>query len=108
MIEWRPCCEPERPGRPGQRLLFPPGLNLGRTVMILTLGAVASALSPGCGLRVQDSPYREFGADGQAIVFDDIRTIINDSALTTDQKRRELRSLGIVDEDLLDVLLGLN
>lgn len=77
-----------------------------RGVLAAWACATASLGLFGCGFTTQGSPYRELGASGQNIVLDDVRAILSNADLTTDQKRTELRNLGLTDEDLLDALLS--
>ena len=69
-------------------------------------------LSPTLRLAKNGAPVAEFanrliGADGQTIVLDDIRVIVDDPSLSDDQKRTRLRELGIADETLISALLTL-
>ena len=53
----------------------------------------------GCGTSpVAEYPNRLYGADGQEFYLDDIEEIVDDAILTEDEKREELRALGIEDE----------
>ena len=62
----------------------------------------------GCGsLAPTMFPNQLVGADGRPIVLDDVETIVNDTGLSDDQKREQLRELGIEDEELIDALLTL-
>ena len=53
-----------------------------------------------------DFPDAVVGADGQEIVLDNVREILDDDSLDTDARRQALRDLGIEDEDLIDALLA--
>lgn len=76
---------------------------LGTIVRAVLLAGLA-----GCGSVAPTTfPNQLVGADGQPIVLDDIETIVNDTALTEDEKRVQLRELGIEDEQLIDALLTL-
>lgn len=60
----------------------------------------------GCGWPQQtDFPNALTNADGQPILFDDVREILSDDDLTDDQKRQALRDLGIEDERLIEALV---
>lgn len=72
---------------------------------LIVAGFALSALT-GCGFNAQGSSAREVGPNGEAILLDDIRTILSNTDLTTAQKRTELRGLGLTDEDLIDALLS--
>ena len=52
-------------------------------------------------------PNRMVGADGQALVLDDLGEIASDPDLSTEEKRQAFRDLGIFDEELIDALLDL-
>jgi len=72
-----------------------------------TIIAAAATLS-GCGFAAPTQFTNSvIGTDGQPILLDDIRKIVNDSTLSDDEKRQALRDLGLEDEKLIDVLLGL-
>jgi hypothetical protein len=78
-----------------------------RTVSIVALG-LAALLCSHCGTDISaESPNRLYGAEGQSFVLEDIGAIVNDRHLTDDQKRSQLRDLGIEDEDLIEALLTL-
>ena len=78
-----------------------------RTVSIVALG-LAALLCSRCGTDITaDYPNRLYGAEGQSIFLDDIEAIVNDQHLTDDQKRSQLRDLGIEDEELIEALLTL-
>ncbi len=65
----------------------------------------------GCGLSAsneQAARDRELGADGEALVLDDLLAVAGDSDLSDDQKRSELRRMGLTDEDVIDALLAAN
>ena len=62
----------------------------------------------GCGNNVPTVfPHSLLGADGRAIVLDDLEAIVDDDDLTDDEKRSQLRELGLQDEELIDALLTL-
>ena len=65
------------------------------------------AVAAGCGgLDLTDYSRRLVGADGQTIVLEDVERIVEDSSLTEDERRSQLRELGIEDEKLIEALLG--
>lgn len=67
---------------------------------------VVALLAGACGFSTRtDFPNALRDAEGNAIVFDDIRDIANDLDLSDSEKREALRELGIEDEKLIDVLL---
>jgi hypothetical protein len=60
----------------------------------------------GCGTVPQtDFAHALRSADGEVILFDQVRAILNDDALDAEQKREALRALGLEDERLIDALL---
>lgn len=60
----------------------------------------------GCGAGSRtDFPNALTGPDGEVILFDDVRTILNDTDLSVDEKREALRTLGLEDERLIEALL---
>jgi len=70
--------------------------------------ALALLSGSGCGTAIlRDYPNRVIGADGQRIVLDDIQAIVDDPSLLADEKRQQLRELGLEDEMLIDALLEL-
>ena len=77
-------------------------------ILCTILRAVLLAGVAGCGSGAQTIfPNQLLDADGQPIVLDDVETIVNDSDLTDDEKRQQLRELGIEDEEVIDALLTL-
>jgi len=51
-------------------------------------------------------PYEDVLTDnGQQIRLSEITAIVTDANLTEDEKKAELRKLGIEDEDLIDLLI---
>ena len=52
-------------------------------------------------------PNQLLNPAGQPILLDDITLITQDSSLTDEEKRAQLRILGIFDEKLIDALLTL-
>lgn len=80
-----------------------------RAIVPLAFGLLLSL--GGCGLNVsneQAARYRELGADGEALVLDDLLAVAEDPDLSDDQKRSELRRMGLTDEDVIDALLAAN
>ena len=70
--------------------------------------ALALLFGGGCGTAIlRDYPNRVVGSDGQRIVLDDIQAIVDDATTTDEEKRQQLRELGLEDEMLIDALLGL-
>lgn len=63
----------------------------------------------GCGTLVVDTDYpnRLVDAAGRTIFLDDVEAIVNNPELTDDQRREQLRALGLQDEELIDALLQL-
>jgi hypothetical protein len=61
----------------------------------------------GCGVPPAEFPHSVIGVDGEPILLDDIEAIVNDADLTDEEKRDELRALGLEDEKLIDALLTL-
>ncbi len=76
---------------------------LGTIVRAVLLAGLA-----GCGSAAPTTfPNQLVGAEGQNIVLDDVETIVNDTDLSEDEKRQQLRELGMEDEQLIDALLTL-
>jgi len=76
---------------------------LGTIVRAVLLAGLA-----GCGSGAPTTfPHQLVGANGQPIVLDDVESIVNDTSLSEDEKREQLRELGIEDEELIDALLTL-
>lgn len=73
------------------------------------LFAFISALiisASGCGVAARtDFPNALRDAEGNVILFDDVRDILNDTNLSDDEKRTALRELGLEDERLIDALI---
>ena len=70
--------------------------------------AVALSGMAGCGSGAPTTfPHQLLAADGHAILLDDVKVIVNNTDLTDDDKRAQLRELGIEDEELIDALLTL-
>ncbi len=62
----------------------------------------------GCGVVASTAyPNALIGADGEQIFLDEIEDIVNNTYLMDDDKREQLRNLGIEDEALIDILLVL-
>lgn len=77
-----------------------------------TLGAIVRAVLlaglAGCGSGATTTfPRQLVDTDGQPIVLEDVETIVNGTDLTDDEKREQLRELGIEDEELIEALLTL-
>lgn len=76
-------------------------------VMIIAATLVLLANAE-CGTVVTTGyPDRLLGADGQIIVLEDVGEIVDNANLDDDEKREELRDLGIEDEKLIEALLTL-
>jgi hypothetical protein len=76
---------------------------LGTIVRVVLLTGLA-----GCGSGAPTTfPNQLLDNEEQPILLDDIETIVNDTDLTDDEKREQLRELGIEDEELIDALLTL-
>lgn len=66
------------------------------------------ALCTSCGSMATTSfSNKLLNPTGQPILLDDITLITQDSSLTDEEKRAQLRILGILDEKLIDALLTL-
>lgn len=74
---------------------------------ILTLVLLFAGLAlGGCGQAPQtEFPHALRGPDGEVILFDDVRAILNDADLDAEAKRAALRELGLEDERLIDALI---
>ncbi|MBN1511711.1 MAG: hypothetical protein JXB13_06830 [Phycisphaerae bacterium] len=75
---------------------------------LVLVGAVVQAAT-GCSilnLKRTAFPSAAIMDDGRGLYLDDINTIINDSSLSTDEKRQALEDLGIEDDALIDALLS--
>ncbi len=73
---------------------------------VLMIG-LAALFACGCGAVITtEFPNRLVGADGQDIILEDVETIVNEPNLTDDQRRLQLRELGIEDEALIEALLA--
>jgi len=72
---------------------------------ILVLAALLG-LAWGCGTQRTSFPNQLHAADGTPIRFEDLQAIVTDNQLTDDEKRQQMRDLGIEDEQLIDALLG--
>lgn len=78
-----------------------------KLVMVVMMAA-ALAFSDGCGATITtDLPNRLYGADGQPITLEEIEAIVRDPDLGDDEKRAQLRDLGLEDEELITALLSL-
>ncbi len=77
---------------------------LGTIVRAVLLAGLA-----GCGSGATTTTFSNqlLDTDGQPVVLDDVEAIVNDTDLTDDEKRVQLRELGIEDEELIDALLTL-
>lgn len=68
---------------------------------------VLAAIGAGCGAQSSlNFPNRLVGAEGRMIVLDDIVNVVEDNDLTDEEKRQQLRELGIEDEKLIEALLA--
>lgn len=78
-----------------------------KTLAIIVL-VVAPLLCNGCGTAITtEFPNAVSGTGGQPIVLEDIQTIVDNPSLTDEEKRSQLRDLGIEDEELIEALLAL-
>lgn len=79
-------------------------------LVVLSGGLIAFGLPMhlGCGgLSSTEFPNALVGPGGSVILLDDVEAIAGNPDLTDDERRDELRALGIEDEELIDALLGL-
>ncbi len=76
--------------------------------LISAVITAAALLCSGCG-NVITTEYanRLIGAEGQHLVLQDIEAIVGNPNITDDQKRSQLRGLGLEDEKLIEALLSL-
>lgn len=75
---------------------------------LFTLWSTILVLCCGCGTLAPVSlSQRLVGVDGELIVVNDVKAIVDDAGLSNDQKRDALGDLGIEDEKLIDALLTL-
>ena len=77
-----------------------------------TVGAIAGIVLlaglAGCGSGVPTTFTNQLlDTEGQSIYMDDIEAIVSNPDLNDDEKRTQLRELGIEDEELIDILLTL-
>ncbi|UCC28902.1 MAG: hypothetical protein JSU86_11950 [Phycisphaerales bacterium] len=78
-----------------------------RTIAIIVM-AVAPLSCNGCGTAViTEFPNAVSGTGGQPIVLEDIQAIVDNPNLADEEKRSQLRDLGIEDEELIEALLTL-
>jgi len=71
------------------------------------VGILALVFLSGCALTAPAVYFHALlGPEGQPILLEEVVDIVGDSDLTDDEKREELRELGIKDEELIDALLG--
>lgn len=78
-----------------------------RTIAIIVM-VVAPLLCNGCGTDVTtEFPNAVSGTGGRPIVLEDIQTIVDNPNLADEEKRSQLRDLGIEDEELIEALLTL-
>ena len=62
---------------------------------------------PGCGTGLPTTYANSvIGADGQPIALEDVEDITSHPNLTDDQRREQLRDLGIEDEVLIEALVN--
>ena len=79
---------------------------VGAIVRVVLLAGLAGLA--GCGSGAPTTfPNQLVTADGRAILLDEVKAIVNNNDLTDDEKRAQLRELGIEDEKLIDALLTL-
>ncbi len=82
-------------------------LRLPQRAATAFLVSMVFALPLACRSTVTTFPNQLRDASGNAILLDDVEAIVNDAELTEDEKREQLRELGIEDEELIDALLTL-
>jgi hypothetical protein len=80
-----------------------------RMIRLIAVTIVTAVLfCGGCGNSITaEFPNRVVGADGQHLILEDIEAIVRDPDLNEDQKRSQLRDLGLEDEELIEALLSL-
>ncbi len=77
-------------------------------IVILGLSLAVPLGGVGCGSTIPKTyAHAIVGADGQPIVLNDVRDIVNDPDLNDEEKRQALRVLGLEDEILIGALLEL-
>ena len=70
--------------------------------------AVSAMTLAGCGaLPPGDFPNQAIGVAGRPLVLEEIEQIVSDPNLGDEEKRLQLRELGIEDEKLIEALLTL-
>lgn len=78
-----------------------------RTIAIIVM-VVAPLLCNGCGTAVTtEFANAVSGTGGRPIVLEDIQAIVDNPNLADEEKRSQLRDLGIEDEELIEALLTL-
>ncbi len=79
-----------------------------KTVAQIIIAFAVAACGNGCGaVNPAGFPNQVVGAEGRPLVLDEIEAIVQDNALTDEEKREELRGLGLEDEKLIEALLSL-
>lgn len=81
--------------------------RLGHALLCLAIVGLPAAALAGCTAAPTSFPSQILGADGEPILLDAVEDIVNDADLTDDEKREQLRALGLEDEELIEALLGL-
>lgn len=76
--------------------------------MLLAAMLFVSITGYGCGSNPSNGfPNGIVDANGQAIVLDDIEAIVDNPNLPDDEKRKQLRDLGLEDEVVIEAFLSL-
>ncbi len=86
-------------------------MRFGNVTAMAMLALVGGSLTSGCGVMSTHRtvfPFAAIGNEGQGILLDDVRNIIDNDEMSDDEKRQALRDeLGIRDEKLIEALLRL-
>ncbi len=80
-----------------------------RSLLHLALVGIVVLATAGCSilsLTRTTFPASAITDDGRGLYLDEIDAILNNSALSKDQKRQALEELGIEDDALIDALLS--
>lgn len=79
-----------------------------RLIAVFVIDMALMLVVAGCGaISSNEFATRIVGSNGQTIVLDNVESIVSDPGLSDEEKRSQLRALGLEDEKLIEALLGL-